>query len=205
MNINNIEGMFMYRSDGYYIELDDRAEKMLREGEFLGSGHNGIVYLLPGKKVIKVFKDKNVCQSEYSILKRTQKSKYFPRLYCHGTYYIVRECVEGKRLDSYIIDNGFNKKIASNIIELIKEFKRLNFSKLDIRCKDLYVMDDLSIRVIDPKNNYSKNCTYPRHLMKGLNNLGALDEFLQVVNHEYNQVYNDWSARMDRYFRTGIK
>lgn len=195
----------MYRSDGYYIELDDRGEKYLRKAEFLGSGHNGIVYLLPGKKVIKIFKDKDVCQDEYSILKRTQKSKYFPKLYCHGTYYIVRECVDGKRLDSYIINNGFNKKIASNIVELIKEFKRLNFSKLDIRCKDIYIAEDLSLRVIDPKNNYSRECTYPRHLMKGLNNLGVLDVFLEVVKHEYNQVYDDWTSRIDKYFRTGIK
>lgn len=195
----------MYRSDGYYIELDDRGEKCLRKAEFLGSGHNGIVYLLPGKKVIKIFKDKDVCQEEYSILKKTQKSKYFPKLYCHGPYYIVRECVDGKRLDGYIINSGFNKKIASNIIELIKEFKRLNFSKLDIRCKDIYIAEDLSLRVIDPKNNYSRECTYPRHLMKGLNNLGVLDVFLEVVKHEYNQVYDDWTSRIDKYFRTGVK
>lgn len=42
----------------YYIELNNKAERMLRKGEFLGSGHNGIVYLLPDKKVIKVFKEK---------------------------------------------------------------------------------------------------------------------------------------------------
>lgn len=46
----------------YYIELNNKAESMLRKGEFLGSGHNGIVYLLPDKKVIKVFKEKKGMQ-----------------------------------------------------------------------------------------------------------------------------------------------
>ncbi len=48
----------------YYIDLNNKAEKMLRKGEFLGSGHNGIVYLLPDKKVIKIFKEKKVCKKE---------------------------------------------------------------------------------------------------------------------------------------------
>ncbi|WP_027626446.1 protein kinase [Clostridium lundense] len=195
----------MHRSDGYYIELDDRAEKMLRTAEFLGCGHNGIVYLIPGKKVIKIFRERKVCEKEYNILKRTSKSKYFPKVYCHGTYYIVRDCVEGERLDKYIKNNGLNREISCNIIKLIKEFKKLNFSKLDIRCKDLYVKNDLSLMVIDPKNNYSRECTYPRHLMKGLNNLGVLDEFLEVVKTENNELYNEWNLRMRQYLSTGIK
>lgn len=195
----------MSRGDEHYIQLDNRAEKMLRKGDFLGSGHNGIVYLLPDKKVIKIFRDEKVCKKEYDILNRTAKSKYFPKVYFHREYYIVRDCVEGKRLDSYIKKHGLNKEIACNIIELIKEFKRLNFTKLDIRCKDLYVIEDLSLMVIDPKNNYSKTCTYPRHLMKGLNKLGVLDEFLQVVNQEYNKVYDEWKGRMEQYLTTGIK
>jgi len=51
----------------YYIQLNSRVEKMLRTSEFLGSGHNGIVYMLPNQRVIKIFKDKRVCGKEYSI------------------------------------------------------------------------------------------------------------------------------------------
>ncbi|GAA0732260.1 serine/threonine-protein kinase [Clostridium oceanicum] len=197
----------MYKDNSYYIDLNNKAENLIRKGEFLGSGHNGIVYMLPKNRVIKIFKDMKVCEQEYTILKRAgkNKSKYFPKVYDRGSYYIVREYVGGKRLDKYIKRNGINKKITHNIIKLIREFKRIGFNKLDIRCKDLYVNEKFSLRVIDPKNNYSKKMEYPRHLMKGLNNLGALEDFLETVKDEAPKEYNFWSERIEQYLKYGIK
>ncbi|OBR95456.1 hypothetical protein CLRAG_08480 [Clostridium ragsdalei P11] len=196
----------MKKRDGYYIQLDNAAENMLRRANFLGCGHNGIVYLLEdNNKVIKIFKSKYVCRSEYNILQKTSKSKYFPKIYSHGLYYIVRSYAEGERLDYYIKQNGLDEKVAKNIINLIKEFQKLKFTKLDIRCKDLYLCKDSSIKVIDPKNNYSKCCNYPRHLMKGLDKLGVLDEFLEFVKEDYGEVYEDWNYKIKRYLCRGIK
>ncbi|MBW9145621.1 protein kinase [Clostridium sp. CM028] len=195
----------MNEDKNYYIQLNSRVEKMIRKSEFLGSGHNGIVYLLPGKKVIKIFKDKKVCEGEYNILIKTRRSKYFPRVYEHGAYYIVRDYACGERLDKYIKKHGINKKISLNIIKLIAEFKKLKFKRLDIRCKDLYLTDDFSINVIDPKNNYSKNVIYPRHLMKGLNNLGVVDEFLSTVSDENPEIYKLWNLKFKQYLEETIK
>ncbi|MFL0196559.1 protein kinase [Clostridium sp. WILCCON 0269] len=195
----------MSRRDGYYIELDEIAESMLRKGNFLGCGHNGIVYLLEDNKVIKIFKNKNICKNEYDLLKKTVGSRYFPKVYFHGPYYIVRDYASGKRLDHYIKKSGINKQICGEIIKLIMEFEKLNFNKLDIRCKDLYLSSDFSIKVIDPRNNYSRCGSYPRHLMKGLNKLGVLDEFLEMVKKEYNEVYKDWNFKIKRYLYRGIK
>ena len=195
----------MNEDKNYYIQLNSRAEEMLRTSEFLGSGHNGIVYLLPNKRVIKIFKDKKVCEQEYNILMKTRKSKYFPKVYERGAYYIVRDYASGERLDKYIKKHGINKVISHNIIKLIEEFKKLNFDKLDIRCKDLYLRDDFSITVIDPKNNYSKKVIYPRHLMKGLNNLGVIDEFLSVVIDEEPEIYELWNFRFKQYLEKDIK
>ena len=189
----------------YYIQLNSKVEKMLRTSEFLGSGHNGIVYLLPNHRVIKIFKDKKVCSGEYNIFIKTRKSKYFPNVYEHGEYYIVRDYAGGQRLDKYIKKHGINEVISLNIIKLIEEFTKLKFNRLDIRCKDLYLMDDFSINVIDPKNNYSKNVVYPRHLMKGLNNLGVVEEFLSVVSEKRPRTYKLWSYRFNQYLEKNIK
>ncbi|MCC5424422.1 protein kinase [Clostridium botulinum] len=189
----------------YYIDLNNKAEKMLRKGEFLGSGHNGIVYLLPDKKVIKIFKEKKVCKKEREILQKTNNSKYFPKVYDYGDYFILREYIRGERLDHYIKQNGINKRLTHNIIKLIKEFERLKFKKLDIRCKDIYVDKKYKLRIIDPKNNYSKTVVYPRHLMKGLNKLKVLDDFLIQVEKEELKYYNLWSTRMKDYLEKGIK
>jgi len=195
----------MNEDKNYYIQLNSRAEKLIRTSEFLGSGHNGIVYLLPNKRVIKIFKNKKVCAGEYNILVKTKKSKYFPKVYEHGAYYIVRDYVGGQRLDKYIKRHGINKEISLNIIKLIEEFKKLKFRRLDIRCKDLYLMDNFSINVIDPKNNYSKSVIYPRHLMKGLNNLGVIDQFLSVVCDECHKTYELWNFRFSQYLEKNIK
>ena len=195
----------MNEDKSYYIQLNSRVEKMLKKSEFLGSGHNGIVYSLPNKRVIKIFKDKKICEGEYNIFMKTRKSKYFPKVYEHGDYYIVRDYASGQRLDKYIKKHGINKKISHNIMELIKEFKKLKFKRLDIRCKDLYLKEDFSISVIDPKNNYSKKVIYPRHLMKGLNNLGVLDEFLSVVSDENPEIYELWNLKFKQYLEGIIK
>ncbi|APM39675.1 serine/threonine protein kinase [Clostridium kluyveri] len=195
----------MARRDGYYVQLDETAENMLRAGDFLGCGHNGIVYLLKDNKVIKIFKDKDICKNEYELLKKTEKSKYFPQVYSHGPYYIIKDYVPGERLDYYIRKNGINKKISCEIIKLLMEFKELEFTKLDIRCKDLYIDNDFSIKVIDPRNNYSRGGNYPRHLMKGLYKLGVLDEFLKIVKEQYNEVYREWSFKIKRYLYRGVK
>jgi RIO-like serine/threonine protein kinase len=195
----------MDESKDYYIQLDSRVEKMLRESQFLGSGHNGIVYSLPGNRIIKIFKSRKVCEEEYSILLRTMKSTCFPKVYEHGPYYIIRDYVGGQRLDKYIKKHGINKEISRSIVSLIEEFKRLKFKRLDIRCKDLYLKDDFSITVIDPKNNYSKKVNYPRHLMKGLYKLGVLDEFLLVVRDYYPETYELWDFSFKQYLEKGIK
>ncbi len=108
-------------------------------------------------------------------------------------------------MDHYIKQNGINKRLTHNIIKLIKEFERLKFKKLDIRCKDIYVDKKCKLRIIDPKNNYSKTVIYPRHLMKGLNKLKVLDEFLLQVKKEDQKYYDLWSIRMQDYLERGIK
>lgn len=195
----------MNENTDYYIQLSDRIEKVLRTSEFLGSGHNGIVYSLPNKRVIKIFKSMKVCSQEYSILIRTKKSKFFPMIYEHGPYYIIRDYASGERLDKFIKKHGINKEISRNIVKLIEEFKMLKFKRLDIRCKDLYLKDDFSITVIDPKNNYSKKVIYPRHLMKGLNKLGVIDEFLSSVRDDYPETYELWNFSFKQYLEKGIK
>lgn len=195
----------MGKRKNFYIPFDKKVEKYLRKGEFLGSGHNGIVYSLPKNRVIKVFNDPKVCKREYDILRRTRKSKYFPKVYDVGKNFIVREMVHGKRLDKYLKKNKMNKKLAHKLVGLIKEFKRLKFTKLDIRCKDIYLCDNGYLIIIDPKNNYTKKVNYPRHLMKGLKSFSALNDFLKYVKEYDEELYDYWSFRFKLYIEKKIK
>lgn len=179
-----------------YINRADEFEFDLRDCKYLGEGHNGIVYMLPDGRVIKIFKEAGNCKKEYLILKGASGSKYFPKVYYRGGNYIIRDYVGGECAKDYIKRNGLSKKLSLSLIGLLEEFKRLKFTKLDIRCRDLFVQDDESVIVIDPKSSYSRSVDFPRHLSKGLKKLNVLDSFLEVVKSERPELYDLWSARL---------
>lgn len=190
----------MARSYGYSANFDKEIEGLFKDAVLLGEGHNGIVYELPGNKALKIFLDKKVCRNEAEILFKVKKSKYFPRIHKCGELYILREMVNGKRLDHYIEECGLSNQLAYNIYRLINEFKSLKFAKLDARCRDIYVEKNERLRVIDPKQCFTKKVTYPRHLMKGLKNIGALEEFLGYINKIDKKTSMEWEKKIKQYY-----
>lgn len=170
--------------------------------KFLGKGHNGAVFLLPEGKVIKVCFVMKDFRCEASILKKVNGNKYFPRLYEVGGNYMIRDYVDGMPLKSYIKKNGLNKELIHDIIEMLKEFEKLKFTKIDVRCKDVFINSNKKPMVIDPQKFYTKERDFPRHLSKGLYKLGVLDIFLQVLKAEEPRLYKKWVNKIFEYINT---
>ncbi|MGL4847527.1 MAG: protein kinase [Clostridium sp.] len=165
----------------YSVDFDGKTEELFKKGSYLGQGNNGIVYELPDNKIIKIFSKKKICDAEANTLKKTKKSKYFPNIYVHGELYIIREKVDGERLDKYIKRNGLTKDIIEKLYKLLGEFKKLKFKRLDTRCRDIYVSENGELKLIDPKGCYTRKVDFPRHLMKKMKKLEVLDEFLEGI------------------------
>lgn len=193
----------MARTYAYSADFDKELESLFKDAKLLGEGHNGIVYEVPGNKAIKIFTDKNICKSEADILYKVKKSKYFPRIYKNGEYYILREMVNGKRLDHYIQENGLSQQLIYNLYRLINEFKALKFTKLDARCRDIYVNENERVKVIDPKQCYKRKVDYPRHLMKGLEGIDCLEIFLSGIYSIDKKTAQEWNKKIDQYFNKG--
>jgi serine/threonine protein kinase len=174
----------------------------LFECKFLGKGHNGIVYRLPDGKVIKVCYVMKDFHGEAHILQKVNGNKYFPRLYEVGGNYMIRDYVDGTTLKAYIKKNGLSKKLALDIVEMLKEFEKLKFTKIDVRCKDVYVEPDGKLKVIDPQKFYTKNRDFPRHLSKGLFKLNVLDDFLYILKYNYPALYKKWAHKIRNYVLT---
>lgn len=181
------------------IYLSEEIENIIKGSAFLGKGNNGVVYKIDETKIIKVFNEEKVCKKELEILKGSSKCSSFPRVYDYGDYFIIREMVEGIRLDKYLNNYPINHEIVQSIVELIKEFKKLNYKKLDIRCKDLYVQKDFTLRVIDPKNNYTKTMNYPRHLMKGIYKRNQIGYFFFYLNQIDKELCEKWKTQFRQY------
>jgi RIO-like serine/threonine protein kinase len=171
----------------------------LFECTFLGKGHNGIVYLLPDGRVIKICYIMKDFHGEAQILRKVNGNKYFPKLYEVGGNYMIRDYVDGMPLKNYIKTNGLDKKLVLDIVDMLKEFEKLKFKKIDIRCKDVFVEPDGRLKVIDPQKFYSKTRDFPRHLSKGLYKLGVLDFFFEVLKEENPRLYKKWHTKIDRY------
>lgn len=190
----------MARTYAYSADFDKEVENLFREAEFLGEGHNGIVYEVPGNKALKIFLEKKICKEEADILERVRKSKYFPKIYKRGDYYILREKVGGTRLDHYIEQYGLTEKLSYNLYKLLKEFEELRFTKLDIRCRDVYVEENERVMVIDPKQCYKRKVSYPRHLMKGLKGINVLNQFLFYVESFDEKTALEWEKKINQYY-----
>ena len=190
----------MARTYAYSADFDKDIESLFKDAKLLGEGHNGIVYEVPGNRAIKIFTDKNVCKSEAEILYRVKKSKYFPRIYKNGDYYILRDMVNGIRLDDYIKENGLSQQLIYNLYRLINEFKALKFTKLDARCRDIYVNKNERLMVIDPKQCYRRKVDYPRHLMKGLDGIEVLEEFLRGIYIIDKRRGSEWEQKINQYY-----
>ena len=182
----------MKKNHCYSASFDLKTEGLFREAEFLGQGNNGIVYKVPENKVIKLFYEEKVWYDEAYILTRTKRAAFFPKLYEKGRFYIVREMVEGIQLDKYIKKIGLNFELTKNIYEMLEEFKRLKFKKIDSRCKDIYVSNDLKIKLIDPKKYYRRNIEFPRHLMKGFLKLEVLNDFYIYMKQINEEKTREW-------------
>ncbi|SKA92635.1 Predicted Ser/Thr protein kinase [Caloramator quimbayensis] len=184
-----------------YKKYIEKFDINLLDCKFLGKGHNGMVYLLPEGKVIKICFETYSCEREYKILERINNNKYFPRVYGMCGNYMIRDYVEGIPLNKYIKRNGLSRKLSKNLINLLIEFKKLNFSKQDIRCKDIIVKSDESVMVIDPKKCYTKNRDFPRHLVKGLYNLGVLNIFISELYEYKPDLYKSWIDKITDYIK----
>lgn len=187
-------------------EVSKELEGELRNGEKIGEGHNGIVFLLSNNKTVKFFRRHQAWIDEAYILKRVKGSRFFPKVYEVGDNYIVRDFVDGERLDKYLKDNRMDKTLAIEIYTMICEFQKLKFKRLDIRCKDLfYNTKTKKIMVIDPKKNYIKKVEYPRHLMKGLWKRGVLEDFLDIVKDINSEKSMFWKYKINRYLKYNKK
>lgn len=160
--------------------------------KYLGHGKNGKVYLMPDGKVIKICKTERACREEYETLKAAQGSKYFPRVYTKIDKVIIRDYVDGEVLSSYIRKNGLSKTLAINLINLIEEFRKFNFKRLDIRGAHIYVKEDESIMVIDPASQTTWKERYPRLLLRELRRQKVSKKFYRILRKERPDLYKLW-------------
>lgn len=189
----------MKRRYSQKILSEEPFEINLLDCKYVGKGNNGVIYLLPDNKVIKICFDVKGFYREIIVLKKVNGNKYFPQIYDMGGNYMIRDYVDGECLKNYIDKKSLSRELALKIATMLEEFEKLNFKKIDIRCKDIYVQPDNTLKIIDPKKCFSKERNFPSHLSKGLYKLGVLDFFLEILREEKPELYSKWGEPIKNY------
>lgn len=171
----------------------------IKKCKFLGKGYEGKVYLTPHMEALKIFKDKRKCKDEYDLLKRVEGSKFFPKAIEINKNYMLREYIPGTPLEKHIKKSGLSRRLSLSLIELIEEFERLGFTRLDITARHIYVQTNEEVRVIDPRKCYIKQVPYPEILLSDLDRLHYLDDFLKILVEERPVLAEKWFEGLNRY------
>lgn len=177
----------------------------IKRCKFLGKGREGRVYLTSEGYALKIFNNKSSCKSQYNILKKVEGSKYFPKAIEMSDKCMLREYIEGIALYDYVKKRGLSKDIGIKLIELLEEFRRLEFTRIDISSKNIYIESGGDIKVIDPRKSYSKKRDIPRMLLRELEALGVLDEFIKVTLEVRPNLVVKWINAINKLSRIACK
>ncbi|WP_278600046.1 hypothetical protein [Clostridium tertium] len=164
----------------------------INELQLLGSGTQGKVYKIDTEKCIKIFKKKQSCRNEIHTLLMAQTNSHFPKIYSYGEKHIIREYIDGTELNKYLLSRPLTSDISSKIIEIYEAMYSIGFTRLDSALFHIFLTPLNDIKLIDTAKAMKKKTVYPKLIIKGLNNLGYKEDFLNFVETERPEIYSRW-------------
>lgn len=169
----------------------------IKECTLLGKGAEGSVYLTPEGFALKIFSKVKNAKAEAEILEKAKDSRFFPNIIFLADNMMLREYVAGENLYEFINKNGLSYNLSVQIIDLIEDFKRLEFTRINIRNAHIFVNENEEIQIIDPRKTYSKDAPYPRDIISNLVKLNLFDNFLKTLI--------DYKPKLLRYWIDGYE
>lgn len=153
----------------------------IKQCKYLGQGHEGSVYLTPDGYALKIFFSEKNAIYEVENLEKVKDSKFFPKVIFQANNMILRDYVGGLNLSEYLKKNKLSYKLTKELVDLIEDFKKLGFTRLNIRNAHIFVDDNSNVKVIDPRKPYNKYTPYPKDIIKILVKKNLFDEFLKYL------------------------
>lgn len=158
----------------------------------LGSGTQGRVYKIDSKKCIKIFKKSSACKDEVETLLMAQSDSHFPKLYDFGDDYIIREYIDGIELNKYLLKHPITPIISNEIIKLYESMVSVGYNRLDSAIFHIFITPSDDFKLIDTSKAMRKKTSHPTLILKGLDEVGYKEEFLDFVKVIRPDLYNKW-------------
>jgi len=77
---------------------------------------------------------------------------------------------------------------------MVKEMKRLKFTRIDADLRHIIVGRDQAFEVIDHVNAYTTVRSISKHMLRGIKRLGMLGSLLDQVSSYDSSLYREWAA-----------
>jgi predicted Ser/Thr protein kinase len=159
----------------------------------IGKGAQGAVFKISSDKCVKICAKPEFAAKEGNVLKIAQESPTIPRLYEVGHNYIIMEYLEGPTLFQYLESGGIlSEKLMRQILFVLEEMKRLNFTRLDADLRHIIVTKEEELKVIDHYSSFTRIRNKPELIFKGLKKLGLLPMFLEELREMDPESYIEW-------------
>jgi predicted Ser/Thr protein kinase len=172
------------------------------ELRLIDKGAHGAVFMLSKEKCVKIYADANNAELEANSYKLGQDSDIMPKLYEAGNNYIIMEFIPGISLWKYLSEKKeISFSVTEKLVSLIKEMKRLGFTRRDSSLRHIIVTADGKMKVIDLVYAYVRNDIIPDKVLSELMKLGLLEKFLKHVKKIDSQLYIEWKSAKPKYVK----
>ncbi|MEF3307218.1 serine/threonine protein kinase [Paenibacillus sp. GYB003] len=161
--------------------------------KMIGIGAQGAVFRLSSDRCVKIYGDPRNAFWESKALQAANGGPYFPKLYQTGPNYVVMEYLSGPTLKDYLAEHpGLQESFAEQLLGIVKEMRRLKFSRIDTRTGHIIVTEGGRLKVIDHSGAYRTTRRAPFMLLKSLKRDGCLRPFLLYVAMHDPKLYAKW-------------
>ncbi|KRF52503.1 RIO2 family protein [Peribacillus butanolivorans] len=159
----------------------------------IGKGRQGAVFQLSDDICVKVFGNTEDCEREYYALSLGQHTTLFPKVYANGPLYIAMEIIKGVDVREYLQSQPLTKELSTKLIEMLITFKEIGFERIDHHKRQIYLLQDGSLKVIDVARTVWRDRVYP-YPRKLLTSLGEENKelFLSHVQELAPELYGEW-------------
>jgi RIO-like serine/threonine protein kinase len=164
----------------------------------IGKGLQGAVFKLSEDRCVKIYSKQIYCLREKQVLQQTgEKTAILPEVYEAGENYIIMEYLTGPSLQEYLEKSKIiSEDLTIEIINLIKELRSLQFMRIDFSLRHTIYDKNGKLKIIDHVNSFKIQRSFPKRLFKDLKQLGLLVTFLEHVNNQEPDLYEQWKKSL---------
>ncbi|WBW99358.1 hypothetical protein [Oceanirhabdus sp. W0125-5] len=180
-------------------ESKEKYKIELYKCELIEKGKKGYTFKMPGdNKLIKVFFKEKRCTKMYNVLNKLKSYEEFPKVYYKEGNLFVMDEMKGTHIKKYIKAHGMTDEVCEKLLSLIILMKKLKFSRIDAKLKNIYIDENGKLMVLPYKNSFTRKIDYPMNLCKGLRKLGVINEFLEYLKNNKKEFYDLWGEKVKR-------